>query len=706
MNSASYTIGIMQPEWGEGKAQTLTFIVTEDCNLRCKYCYITHKSKNKVLNLDTAKKFIDYVFSEEKLCHQEAVILDFIGGEPFLETELIEEICDYFKLCAYEKKSLWYWKYRINVSTNGVNYGDKEVQRFIENNEGKLSIGITIDGTKEKHDLQRVFPDGSGSYDVIQKNLDLWLNQFEGNTKVTFSSDDLKYLKDSIIHLWNIGIPNVAANVVYENVWKKGDEEIFEQQLKALADYVIDNNLYDKYYCSLFLEHIGAPYEKEDLCNTSCGAGKMLALSPDGNIYPCMRYYDYSLNKQKGYIIGNVETGIDFEKLRAFSLAMYKYQCDDECLNCPIARGCEFCQGFSYDESDTGTNFYKTKYICKMHKARVRANNYYFAKLYHKTGIQRQNFYWKNNLMFLLQDNYVSPCSYKNINICEHEMDTNVILKGLEFAKNNFMKPIFVHSKKIRDIYLKDYSEIEVLHYIPVEAYRSDLPFYDYQLIVEYASIECMENVPKQKNIIFNIPEENIIDLSDCIKYLLKKSDRININIQNISSKFDYMEYERQLKQCLDIVIEIFDRTKELKEINIITDLFFINEHESCQAGEKEFTLAPDGKLYVCPAFYSDNMNPIGDLENGFSFKNAHLYTPQYMPLCQNCESYQCENCKYINKKFTYEINVSPSFQCKKAQIEKNIVAQMKEKVRFKTYNNRLEKSLYKDPIEIFDKRL
>ena len=623
-----------------------------------------------------------------------------------METELIEEICDYFKLCAYEKKSLWYWKYRINVSTNGVNYGDKEVQRFIENNEGKLSIGITIDGTKEKHDLQRVFPDGSGSYDVIQKNLDLWLNQFEGNTKVTFSSDDLKYLKDSIIHLWNIGIPNVAANVVYENVWKKGDEEIFEQQLKALADYVIDNNLYDKYYCSLFLEHIGAPYEKEDLCNTSCGAGKMLALSPDGNIYPCMRYYDYSLNKQKGYIIGNVETGIDFEKLRAFSLAMYKYQCDDECLNCPIARGCEFCQGFSYDESDTGTNFYKTKYICKMHKARVRANNYYFAKLYHKTGIQRQNFYWKNNLMFLLQDNYVSPCSYKNINICEHEMDTNVILKGLEFAKNNFMKPIFVHSKKIRDIYLKDYSEIEVLHYIPVEAYRSDLPFYDYQLIVEYASIECMENVPKQKNIIFNIPEENIIDLSDCIKYLLKKSDRININIQNISSKFDYMEYERQLKQCLDIVIEIFDRTKELKEINIITDLFFINEHESCQAGEKEFTLAPDGKLYVCPAFYSDNMNPIGDLENGFSFKNAHLYTPQYMPLCQNCESYQCENCKYINKKFTYEINVSPSFQCKKAQIEKNIVAQMKEKVRFKTYNNRLEKSLYKDPIEIFDKRL
>lgn len=65
-------------------------------------------------------------------------------------------------------------------------------------------------------------------------------------------------------------------------------------------------------------------------------------------------------------------------------LLMYKYQCDSECLNCPIAQGCEFCQGFNYDEAVTDTNFQRAKYICKMHKARVRANNYYFAKLYHE----------------------------------------------------------------------------------------------------------------------------------------------------------------------------------------------------------------------------------------------------------------------------------------------------------------------------------
>lgn len=54
----NYSVGNIQPEWNDGMAQTLTFIVTEDCNLRCKYCYVTHKSKNKVMKLETAIKFM------------------------------------------------------------------------------------------------------------------------------------------------------------------------------------------------------------------------------------------------------------------------------------------------------------------------------------------------------------------------------------------------------------------------------------------------------------------------------------------------------------------------------------------------------------------------------------------------------------------------------------------------------------------------
>lgn len=701
MEERDYKVGTLDADWADGPVQNLTFIVTEDCNLRCKYCYITHKSKGKVLKLETAKKFIDYILTNNQINRCDTVILDFIGGEPLLEVELIDKICDYFKVRAYEEGIPWYWKYQISIGTNGVNYSDESVQRLIQKNEGKISIGITIDGTKEKHDLQRVFPDGSGSYEVIHDNMKLWMSQFPASTKVTFASEDLKYLKKSIIHLWNEGITSVAANVVYEDVWKTGDDLIFEKQLKELADYIIDNDLYDKYYCTLFLEHVGAPLEQEDLENTSCGAGKMLALGPDGNIYPCMRYYDYSLNKQQGYIIGNVDDGIDMDKARVFVLTSYKYQCDDECLKCPIAKGCEFCQGHSYDESESGTNFQKAKYICKMHKARVRANNYYFAKLYHKTGISRQNFHWKKTLYFILSSDYLSDCSYYNKGKRMEKMSAEMIRAGLEYAEKNFFRPVFLYGTKSRKI--EEYEEYDILHRIPIESYKfyeNKLKNVNYQIIVTPSKIHFLDDIKKQDNIIFNIRQEELGELGNLITLLLDKVDRINVNIQNLSREFSLGEYEKQLEYCVEKLVELYYVTGSLKEINIITDLLFIKKHEMCDKGEDSVAIAPDGKLYICPAFYSENLFPIGDIEAGMTIKNENLYTYKYMPLCQSCDAYQCENCKWLNYKNTKEVNISPQFQCMKAQIERkasyNLQNKLKDEVNF---CNLLENKKIADPI-------
>ena len=92
-----YTVGSQVESWQGNMAQSLTFIVTADCNLRCKYCYITHKSNDKRMSFEVAQKFIDYIL-ESPIKKQKAVILDFIGGEPLLEVELIDSICDSYKL--------------------------------------------------------------------------------------------------------------------------------------------------------------------------------------------------------------------------------------------------------------------------------------------------------------------------------------------------------------------------------------------------------------------------------------------------------------------------------------------------------------------------------------------------------------------------------------------------------------------------------
>lgn len=378
--------------WNEQKVQNLDFIVTEDCNLRCKYCYICHKSKGHSMNFETAKKFIDYVMGDsfEK---EPAVILSFIGGEPLLEVELIDKIVDYFKSTTYAMEHQWAWNYRISITTNGVNFGTPEVQKFIAKNKGKLSVTITIDGTKEKHDLQRVFPDGSGSYDMVVKNIPLYLKEFYGTTKVTFAHDDLPMLKESIIHLFGLGIRDINANVVFEDVWKENDDIIFEKQLKLLADEMINNELYRTCCVSFFSDSIGRPLETEELGMAPCGTGRMLSLGPDGKIYPCMRYKDYSLESGKEEIsIGNINFGIDFDKVLRFRLASYQLQLDDECLHCEIASGCQYCQGQNYDSASTNTNFERSKFICKMYKARVRANNYYFNRLYNEKGIEKPDY--------------------------------------------------------------------------------------------------------------------------------------------------------------------------------------------------------------------------------------------------------------------------------------------------------------------------
>lgn len=705
MNIKPYRVGTAPESWGGDSVQTLGFVVTEDCNLRCKYCYITHKSTGKVLNFETAKKFIDYVLTTDEIIRQDAVILEFIGGEPLLEVEMIDQICDYFKLKTYEAGISWYWNYRISMSTNGVNYSDEKVQNFIKKNDGKVSVGITIDGTKEKHDLQRVFPDGSGSYDIIHKSIPLWLSQSSGDTKVTFASEDLGMLKESIIHLWNEGITRVAANVVFENVWKDGEDLILESQLKELADYIIENDLYDKYQCTFFDDTIGMPYEKEMLVQTSCGAGKMLEITPSGKIYPCMRYYDYSLNNKEGYSIGDIDHGLDKEKLRVFESVMYKYQSDAECLECPVATGCSFCQGFNYDEADTPTNFQRAKYICKMHKARVRANNYYFTKLYHQKGIKREGgFYYKRNLQFLLRNDYKPHCSYNNKNTDGYKvMSDNAVKEGLKYSERNFMRPVFLYPdecKKLLSEIEGKYDEYDILHILPASQYDAVLERKDYRLIFDESLLNREISVPYQENVFLNLSEKKLNRLSDCIKLLLDKTDRVNVNICGISREFPLEIYKAELEKAKNILIEYYNDNDLLKEINILTDRIFLKEHEPCRAGEDDLCYAPDGKVYICPAFYSENLGNVGNLTEGISIKNQQLFTQEFAPICNWCDAYQCEDCKFLNLSYTKEVNVSPSFQCKKSHIERQVSVELRNELeQCFEQEDRIEEVDYIDPI-------
>lgn len=374
--------------------RTVTFQVTDSCNLACTYCYQINKGK-RVMTFDIAKQLIDSLLTGDKGFKEyidpsfsPGIILEFIGGEPFLQIELIDKICDYFIKRCIELRHPWLLKYRISICSNGILYFDSKVQNFLEKHKDNISFSITIDGNKKLHDSCRVFPDGSPSYDIAIKAAKDWMNRgYYMGSKITISPNNIYYLSDALLHMIELGYYDINANCVYEKGWEISHAKELYHQLKSVADYLI-NHLEKNINISIFNENIFTPMKTDDLQNWCGGNAEMLACDPDGNLYPCIRYMESSLGAEcDPLIIGNVYNGIASTSchkkcIECLNNIDRRTQSTDECFYCPIANGCSWCSAYNYQVYGTANK--RATFICIMHKARALANAYYWSKIYEK----------------------------------------------------------------------------------------------------------------------------------------------------------------------------------------------------------------------------------------------------------------------------------------------------------------------------------
>lgn len=333
------------------------------------------------MTFDVAKQTIDYIFSDSNLHSENNVILDFIGGEPLLEIALIDKIVNYFKYRAFLESHIWQKNYSIRITTNGLLYNSPEVQQFINSHHPHLRISISIDGNKEKTDAARIFPNGTGSYMSVIKSIPLWRQQFpDEGTKMTISHYDLPYVFESIKHLISLGINKIDVNPVLENVWKPGDDKILEMQLIQCADYIIDNHLEQDVDLSCFESSIGLVTDNKELYNYGICGSFTFAVDYKGDFYTCLRFAQFSLRTKKARAIGNIIDGIDWNLMRPFQT--YCNQITSEnCIRCELHNGCKVCPAENYDGSITGSIFDQSFSSCLMHKAKVKAKNYFWNKL-------------------------------------------------------------------------------------------------------------------------------------------------------------------------------------------------------------------------------------------------------------------------------------------------------------------------------------
>ncbi len=640
------------------------------------------------MSKETAKLSIDYILDTE-ISDFKSVVFNFIGGEPFLEIDLIDWMCDYLKMQMYMRDHHWFNSYRISITTNGINYDSQKVQRFIQKNKKHLSITITIDGTQKKHDINRIWKQTTdndqkerGSYDSVVKNIPLWLEQFpNAATKVTISSPDIPYVCESVLHLFSLGIHNVHINCVFENVWTEGDDILFEEQLTQLANKMVDDELYKNYDCSLFDRNIGYPLDSKNDRNW-CGAGLMLAIDSAGNLYPCTRFAKYALREKPPRIIGNVKDGINNNLLRPYYCLSRTLQSKTECIECEVASGCAWCQGENYDSSDSQTIFQRSTAICKMHKARVKANRYYWSRLDERTN--------KNNssVKHLIPDN---KCTLdktidqpEKIIVLLSSLSTPFCLSN-NLNKENILLPLEI-LQKLTDMALKNgWHLLFVYPDFPLpEKYVSTIDKIPHKKIVPYnPTIEgdavvfcdwgniCDAKLDKTFIIVRTTLADfyqNLFLLKDVLNYV----SRINFvftDEQYFSPK-DETLYRDSLKELTNFVIENWNHSNDV-EVNILTDRLHLSEMDGCNAGWKNVTLAPNGKFYICPDYYYNDPEDIcGNIDDGLDVKNPLLYKLNHFPLCSKCGAFHCQRCVFLNRMKTLEVNIPSYEQCKKTEIE------------------------------------
>lgn len=371
--------------------RTITFQITDDCNLCCSYCYQINKGHHK-MPFEVAKKLIDELLHNDNLIENYVksknslgIILEFIGGEPLLEIDLIDQIIDYFMEQCIILHHPWVDRFRVSLCSNGVLYFTPKVQEFIKKHQTHLSFSISIDGNKKLHDTCRVFPDGTGSYDLAIKAAKHYMKHYDKNlgSKMTLSIDNINYTSLALINLWENGYKYIHTNCVYEKGWTIEHARILYNELKKVADYLLNNHL-EKIKGTSIL-NLDLNKQKNISNKNFCGGdGSMLAVDYKGDLYPCLRYMESSIGQsQSPYIIGNVNDGIGYNQQTKDMIAgldvTYQSQSPQKCLDCPVSGECGWCSALNYQEF--GTINKRTTYTCLMHKARVLANYYYQNKM-------------------------------------------------------------------------------------------------------------------------------------------------------------------------------------------------------------------------------------------------------------------------------------------------------------------------------------
>ena len=235
--------------------------------------------------------------------------------------------------------------------------------------------------------------------------------------------------------------------------------------------------------------------------------------------------------------------------------------------------------------------------------------------------------------------------------------------------------------------------------------------------------VAVYNEVPKAiitENAVLRLPIADFIAKQYDLAALLPQVTRLNICFTDIESFQDAQteDYKNALASLNAVLLNLY-KSGNQPQLNILTDRLQLTEMHNCGAGDSNITLAPNGKFYLCPAFYYDEKKGIsnrlnhhkpssersvGDLETGLQIPNPQLLKLDYAPLCRICDAYHCNRCIWLNQKLTWDNNTPSHQQCVLSHLERNAARNLQQLLIAEGFNvgEEIKTINYLDP---FDER-
>lgn len=286
-------------------------------------------------------------------------------------------------------------------------------------------------------------------------------------------------------------------------------------------------------------------------------------------------------------------------------------------------------------------------------------------------------------LVILLDDTSTSYCHYTNNRKERHLISLDDLRAGIYFGmKENLMIQFVYPEYELPQEYIAVIETIDHSNIMPAAGKDADvIVFNDWSEM-----LNC--TFDKKNTYVLRICKSDIFTQHTLIRETLGEVGRLNVVITDVETftEADFDTYKTCLQEWLEELEHLY-ASGDAPQFNLLTDRMILDKMNNCGAGNTTITLAPDGRFYICPAFYYDDMCDgkevslgdvckkgfsIGSLQDGLDIKNPQLLKLTHAPLCRICDAYHCKRCVWLNRRTTFEVNTPSHEQCVVAHLERN----------------------------------